>query len=48
MTGQQIKDALEQQWQPDGLERPFLKLGVSDGFAYTYDPTPPVARASPG
>ena len=39
MTGQQIKDALEQQWQPDGLERPFLKLGVSDGFAYTYDPT---------
>lgn len=39
MTGQQIKDALEQQWQPDGLERPFLKLGVSDGFAYTYDPS---------
>lgn len=38
MTGQQIKDALEQQWQPDGLPRPFLKLGVSDGFAYTYDP----------
>jgi len=38
MTGQQIKDALEQQWQPDGLERPFLKLGASDGFAYTYDP----------
>ena len=39
MTGQQIKNALEQQWQPDGLERPFLKLGVSDGFAYTYDPS---------
>ncbi|PYY33545.1 bifunctional metallophosphatase/5'-nucleotidase [Curtobacterium sp. MCJR17_055] len=39
MTGQQIKDALEQQWQPDGLERPFLKLGVSEGFAYTYDPS---------
>lgn len=39
MTGQQIKDALEQQWQPDGLERPFLKLGVSNGFAYTYDPS---------
>ncbi|QSB23069.1 bifunctional metallophosphatase/5'-nucleotidase [Curtobacterium sp. 24E2] len=38
MTGQQIKNALEQQWQPDGLERPFLKLGVSNGFAYTYDP----------
>lgn len=39
LTGQQIKDALEQQWQPDGLERPFLKLGVSSGFAYTYDPS---------
>lgn len=39
MTGQQIKNALEQQWQPEGLERPFLKLGVSDGFAYTYDPS---------
>ncbi|PCN47031.1 bifunctional metallophosphatase/5'-nucleotidase [Curtobacterium sp. 'Ferrero'] len=39
MTGAQIKAALEQQWQPEGLERPFLKLGVSDGFAYTYDPT---------
>ncbi|PYY32330.1 bifunctional UDP-sugar hydrolase/5'-nucleotidase [Curtobacterium sp. MCBD17_030] len=39
LTGQQIKDALEQQWQPDGLERPFLKLGVSNGFAYTYDPS---------
>ncbi|OII11044.1 hypothetical protein BIU97_09335 [Curtobacterium sp. MCBA15_009] len=38
MTGQQIKDALEQQWQPDGLPRPFLKLGISQGFAYTYDP----------
>ncbi|MBA8990962.1 5'-nucleotidase [Curtobacterium pusillum] len=39
MTGTQIKAALEQQWQPDGLERPFLKLGVSNGFAYTYDPS---------
>ncbi|MGN8048923.1 bifunctional metallophosphatase/5'-nucleotidase [Curtobacterium sp. 22159] len=39
MTGAQIKAALEQQWQPDGLERPFLKLGVSNGFAYTYDPS---------
>lgn len=39
MTGQQIKDALEQQWQPDGADRPFLKLGVSNGFAYTYDPS---------
>ncbi len=39
LTGAQIKAALEQQWQPEGAARPFLKLGVSDGFAYTYDPT---------
>ena len=38
LTGQQIYDVLEQQWQPAGSSRPFLKLGVSDGFAYTYDP----------
>jgi len=44
ITGAQIKDALEQQWQPDGASRPFLKLGVSDGFSYTYDPT--AARGS--
>ncbi|KQO60342.1 bifunctional metallophosphatase/5'-nucleotidase [Curtobacterium sp. Leaf261] len=39
LTGAQIKAALEQQWQPAGAGRPFLKLGVSDGFGYTYDPT---------
>ncbi|VXB41511.1 ExeM/NucH family extracellular endonuclease [Nocardioides sp. AX2bis] len=38
MTGAQIKAALEQQWQPDGASRPFLKLGISEGFTYTYDP----------
>ncbi len=38
LTGAQIKDALEQQWQPDGSSRPFLKLGTSEGFTYTYDP----------
>ena len=37
MTGAQLKTLLEQQWQP-GQSRPFLKLGVSDGFEYTYDP----------
>lgn len=41
LTGAQIKQALEQQWQPAGASRPFLKLGVSSGFEYTYDPLGP-------
>ena len=39
LTGAQIKAALEQQWQPAGASRPFLKLGISKGFTYTYDPS---------
>ena len=31
LTGAQIKGVLEEQWQPAGATRPFLKLGVSDG-----------------
>ena len=38
LTGAQIKQVLEQQWQPAGATRPFLKLGISSGFTYTYDP----------
>ena len=38
LTGAQIKAALEQQWQPTGAARPFLRLGISEGFTYTYDP----------
>ena len=38
LTGSRIKAALEQQWQPVGASRPFLKLGISKGFTYTYDP----------
>lgn len=38
LTGAQIKSALEQQWQPGGASRPFLKLGASEGFTYTSDP----------
>lgn len=41
LTGEQIKLALEQQWQPVGASRPFLKLGVSEGLTYTYDPAAP-------
>lgn len=34
MTGAQIKAVLEEQCQPAGASRPFLHLGVSDGFTY--------------
>ncbi len=34
MTGAQIVAALEEQCQPAGSSRPFLHLGVSDGFTY--------------
>lgn len=36
MTGAQIREALEQQWQPDGSERAKLHLGISEGLSYTY------------
>ena len=36
MTGKEIRDALEQQWQPEGSERAKLHLGISDGLEYTY------------
>ncbi|WP_243059750.1 5'-nucleotidase C-terminal domain-containing protein [Nocardioides sp. SR21] len=39
LTGAQIQTVLEQQWQPEGSSRPFLRLGTSAGFRYTYDPT---------
>lgn len=39
MTGAQVKAVLEEQWQPTGASRPFLKLGVNSELAYTYDPT---------
>ncbi|MCX6399386.1 MAG: ExeM/NucH family extracellular endonuclease [Propionibacteriales bacterium] len=44
LTGAQIETVLEQQWQrlPNGTvpTRPFLRLGASDGFTYTYVETP--------
>ena len=40
-TGAQIKDVLEEQWQPAGASRPVLWLGVSEGLTYTYDPGAP-------
>ncbi|MFT4264052.1 MAG: Ig-like domain repeat protein [Nocardioides sp.] len=49
LTGAQIKKVLEEQWQRDVNgnipARPFLKLGISKGFTYTYteaqDPAKP-------
>jgi 5'-nucleotidase len=41
LTGTQLAEVLEEQWQPDGSSRPFLRLGNSDGFTYTYDPAAP-------
>lgn len=38
LTTEQLKAVLEQQWQPAGAARPFLKLGVSNSLDYTYDP----------
>lgn len=37
-TGAQIRQMLEEQWQPAGSARPVLWLGVSKGFTYEYDP----------
>ena len=41
LTGAQIKQALEEQWQPDGASRPLLHLGVSKGLTYSYDAKQP-------
>lgn len=39
MTGAQIQLVLLEQCQPAGSSRPFLHLGVSEGFTYTLDKT---------
>jgi len=38
MTGAQVKSVLEEQWQPVGSSRPFLKLGTNKELSYIYDP----------
>ncbi len=48
LTGANIKLALEQQWQPTGSSRPFLRLGASEGFTHTYDPTAPAGQRITG
>ena len=39
MTGAQIVSVLEEQCQPTGSSRPFLHLGVSEGFTYDLSKT---------
>ncbi|MDX2357969.1 bifunctional UDP-sugar hydrolase/5'-nucleotidase [Dietzia sp. PP-33] len=41
LTGEQVRNVLEQQWQPAGSSRPFLALGTSDNITWTFDPTRP-------
>ncbi|MGK5679743.1 ExeM/NucH family extracellular endonuclease [Actinoplanes sp. URMC 104] len=41
LTGAQIKQVLEEQWQPAGASRPVLHLGVSKGLTYSYDASQP-------
>ena len=45
LTGAQLKILLEQQWQRDATgsipTRPYLQLGTSTGFSYTFDPALP-------
>ena len=43
LTGDEVVSVLEEQWQPAGASRPFLKLGVA-GLTYTYDPTAPAGE----
>ncbi|WP_345472480.1 5'-nucleotidase C-terminal domain-containing protein [Glutamicibacter ectropisis] len=44
LTGAQIREALEQQWQPAGSERSKLQLGVSEGLSYTYIDDAPAGK----
>lgn len=39
LTGAQLKQTLEEQWQPEGSSRAYLQLGLSDNVRYTYDST---------
>lgn len=39
ITGQQLLDALENQWKGPEEGRPRLSMGVSDNVTYSYDPT---------
>jgi 5'-nucleotidase len=44
MQGRDIRHVLEQQWQPEGAERSFLALGLSDNVRVTWDPSRPKGK----
>lgn len=44
LTGAELRQILEEQVQPEGSSRPFFRLGVSEGFTYTYDPSAEVGK----
>ncbi|WP_433828244.1 ExeM/NucH family extracellular endonuclease [Actinoplanes sp. CA-015351] len=41
LKGSDIKQVLEEQWQPAGASRPVLHLGSSKGLTYSYDVSKP-------
>jgi 5'-nucleotidase len=42
LTGQQLKDVLEQQWRPPDSSWPMIKLGVGGGLTYVADFSRPI------
>ena len=44
MTGAQLVQVLEQQWQPAGSARPYLALGLSGNLRYSYVPDAPAGQ----
>ncbi|CAM3304615.1 bifunctional metallophosphatase/5'-nucleotidase [Dermacoccus barathri] len=44
VTGATLVKILEQQWQPEGSSRPFLKLGLSKNVTYTFDENKPAGE----
>ncbi|HEY3530120.1 MAG TPA: 5'-nucleotidase C-terminal domain-containing protein [Nocardioides sp.] len=41
LTGSDLEQVLEEQWQPAGASRPYLNLGLSDNVQVTLDPSQP-------
>ena len=44
LTGAQLVQVLEQQWQPTGSARPYLALGLSGNVRYSYVPDAPAGQ----
>lgn len=44
LTGEQVRQVLEQQWQPVGTGRLFRALGTSENLTWTFDPTAPTGE----